>query len=52
MLSWQDLVTPPALFGLWLALMLLLLKSRPLLARVEQGPDLEHGASNHAHAAA
>ena len=48
---WLDLVLPPALFGLWLAVMLVILRTRPLLARVERSP-YEEGASHHAHAAA
>lgn len=48
---WLDFTTPPALFGIWLAVMLVLLRARPLLARVEEGPDLEHGGAHHAHAA-
>ena len=52
-LHWMDLVIPPALFGLWLSVMLLLLRTRPLLARVEHSPFEEtHGASHHAHASA
>jgi hypothetical protein len=50
---WMDFVIPPALFGIWLSVMLLLLRTRPLLARVEHNPfEEEHGASNHAHAPA
>jgi hypothetical protein len=48
---WLDLVLPPALFGLWLAVMLVILRTRALLARVEHSP-YEEGASHHAHAAA
>src|SRR5581483_1379073 len=50
---WMDFVIPPALFGIWLSVMLLLLRTRPLLARVEHSPfEEEHGASHHAHASA
>jgi hypothetical protein len=50
---WMDFVIPPALFGIWLSFMLLLLRTRPLLARVEHNPfEDQHGASHHAHAAA
>ena len=52
-LHWMDIVIPPALFGIWLSFMLLLLRTRPLLARVEHSPfEEQHGASHHAHAAA
>jgi hypothetical protein len=47
---WLDLVIPPALFGLWLGAMLLLLRTRTLMARVEHSA-FEEGESHHAHAA-
>jgi len=49
---WMDFVLPPALFGIWLAAMLTFLRTRPLLARVEQNPYAEHGVLNDSHAAA
>jgi hypothetical protein len=50
--SWQDLVLPPAILGIFLTVMLALLKMRPLLPRMEEHAGHEHGASDHAHAPA
>jgi hypothetical protein len=50
-IHWLDLVMPLALFGIWLSVMLIILKWRPVLARVEHGPETEPGG-HHAHAAA
>jgi hypothetical protein len=50
-ISWLDLVMPPAMFGIWLSVMLMILKWRPMLARMEEGPEIEPGG-HHAHAAA
>jgi len=49
--NWMDLVTPIALFGIFMTFMLWLLKGRPLLARVEEGPDLDHPEATPHHGA-
>jgi ribose/xylose/arabinose/galactoside ABC-type transport system permease subunit len=49
--TWQDIVLTLGIFGIWLSYMLFLLKRRPMLARMEHGPELEEGGA-HAHAAA
>jgi hypothetical protein len=51
-ITWLDFLMPPAMFGIWLSVMLLLAKTRPLIAREEQGPDLENGEAHSAHHAA
>jgi hypothetical protein len=47
---WLTFTLPPALFGIWLGAMLTLLRTRPLLARVEHSPfEHEHGHGEHGH---
>lgn len=51
-ITWMDVVMVPAMFGIWLAVALWLLKLRPALARTEHGPELQEGGAHSAHAAA
>lgn len=51
-ITWVDVVLLFAMFFIWLAIVLWLLKLRPALARTEHGPELEEGGAHHAHAAA
>lgn len=50
--TWVDVVMTLAVFFIWLAVVLWLVKLRPALARTEHGPNLEEGGAHHAHAAA